>query len=266
MTRIHPTAVVAAGAQLADDVEIGAYCFVGEEATIEPGVRLHAHVVVDGRTHIGASTQIHPFASLGQPPQYVGFNRPHSGLEIGAGNVIREYVTMNGGTSLDKVPTHVGSNGYFMTGVHIAHDCWIGDNVTMANNATLGGHVTIGDHVNIGGLTAIHQYCRIGRHAMVGGCSAVNQDVVPFAMAVGNRARLRGLNVVGLKRRNFSRVDIQALRTAYRQIFLGAGSFADRLDQVAVAYRDNAVVMELISFITADASRPIAKVAMDTED
>ena len=173
---------------------------------------------------------------------------------------------MNGGTSLDKVPTHVGSNGYFMTGVHIAHDCWIGDNVTMANNATLGGHVTIGDHVNIGGLTAIHQYCRIGKHAMVGGCSAVNQDVVPFAMAVGNRARLRGLNVVGLKRRNFSRVDIQALRTAYRQIFLGTGSFADRLDQVAVAYRDNAVVMELISFITADASRPIAKVAMDTED
>ena len=143
MTRIHRTAVVAAGAQLADDVEIGAYCFVGEEATIEPGVRLHAHVVVDGRTHIGASTQVHPFASLGQPPQYVGFNRPHSGLEIGTGNVIREYVTMNGGTSLDKVPTHVGSNGYFMTGVHIAHDCWIGDNVTMANNATLGGHVTI---------------------------------------------------------------------------------------------------------------------------
>jgi len=266
MTRIHPTAVVAAGAQLADDVEIGAYCFVGEEATLEPGVRLHAHVVVDGRTHIGATTQVHPFASLGQPPQYVGFNRPHSGLEIGTGNVIREYVTMNGGTSLDKVPTHVGSNCYFMTGAHIAHDCWVGDNVTMANNATLGGHVTIGDHVNIGGLTAIHQYCRIGKHAMVGGCSAVTQDVVPFAMAVGNRAVLRGLNVVGLKRRNFVRADIQALRTAYRQIFLGPGSFTERVDAVAAAFRDNAVVMELISFINADASRPIAKVAADSDD
>ncbi|HSY86790.1 MAG TPA: acyl-ACP--UDP-N-acetylglucosamine O-acyltransferase [Verrucomicrobiae bacterium] len=266
MTRIHPTAVVAAGAQMADDVEIGAYCCIGAEVSIEPGVRLHPHVVVAGRTHIGAGTEIHPFASLGQPPQYVGFNRPHSGLEIGRGNVLREYVTMNGGTSLDKVPTHVGSNCYFMTGVHIAHDCWVGDSVTMANNATLGGHVVIGDHVNIGGLTAIHQYCRVGKHAMVGGCSAVTQDVVPFAMAVGNRARLRGLNVVGLKRRSFSRVDIQALRTAYRQIFLGSGPFAERLDEVSVAYRDNVMVMELISFITADATRPIAKVAIEADD
>ena len=266
MTRIHPTAVVAAGAQLSEDVEIGAYCCIGEEVSIEPGVLLHPHVVVSGRTQIGAATQIHPFASLGQPPQYVGFNGPHSGLEIGRANVIREYVTMNGGTNVDGVPTHVGSSGYFMTGVHIAHDCWVGDNVTMANNATLGGHVSIGDHVNIGGLTAIHQFCRIGKHAMVGGCSAVNQDVVPFAMAVGNRARLRGLNVVGLKRRNFSRLDIQALRTAYRQIFLGAGAFAERLDSVALVYRDNAVVMELVSFITADASRPIAKVAAEADD
>jgi UDP-N-acetylglucosamine acyltransferase len=266
MSLIHPTAVVAAGAQLADDVEIGAYCYVGEQVSIEPGARLAAHVVIDGRTHIGQATQIHPFVSLGQPPQYIGFNRPHSGLEIGRGNVIREYVTMNGGTSLEKVPTHVGNNCYFMTGVHIAHDCWVGDGVTMANNATLGGHVTIGDYVNVGGLTAIHQHCRIGRHAMVGGCSAVAQDVVPFAMAVGNRARLRGLNVVGLKRRNFSRTDIQALRTAYRQIFLGPGPFAERLDAVAVAYRDNAVVMELVSFITADASRPIAKVGTEADD
>ena len=266
MSRIHPTAVVAAGAQLADDVEIGAYCVVGEEAIIEAGVRLHAHVVVAGRTRIGASTQVHPFASLGQPPQYVGFSRSHSGLEIGENNVIREYVTMNGGTSTDSVATHVGANSYFMTGVHIAHDCWIGSNVTMANHATLGGHVSIGDYVNIGGLTAIHQYCRIGKHAMVGGCSAVSQDVVPFAMAVGNRARLRGLNVVGLKRRNFARGDIQALRSAYRQLFLGSGAFTDRLDNVAAEFRDNAVVMELVSFITADASRPIAKVATDSDD
>jgi UDP-N-acetylglucosamine acyltransferase len=266
MTRIHPTAVVAAGAQLSEDVEIGAYCCIGEEVTIEAGVCLHPHVVVSGRTTIGAATQVHPFASLGQPPQYVGFNRPHSGLEIGRGNVVREYVTMNGSTSVDGIPTHVGNGGYFMTGVHIAHDCWVGDNVTMANNATLGGHVTIGDHVNIGGLTAIHQYCRIGKHAMVGGCSAVNQDVVPFAMAVGNRARLRGLNVVGLKRRNFSRLDIQALRTAYRQIFLGPGAFAERLDSVALVFRDNSAVMELVSFITADASRPIAKVAAEADD
>ncbi len=266
MTRIHPTAVVAAGAKISEDVEIGPYCCVGEEVTIEPGVRLHAHVVVAGRTHIGAHTQVHPFASLGQPPQYVGFDRPHSGLHIGRDIVIREYVTMNGGTSPDAVPTHIGDNGYFMTGVHIAHDCRVWNSVTMANNATLGGHVTVGDHVNIGGLTAVHQYCRIGKHAMVGGCSAVNQDIVPFAMAVGNRARLRGLNVVGLKRRNFSRGDIQALRTAYRQIFLGSGAFSERLDAVAAAFRGNTVVMELVAFITADASRPIAKVAVEDSD
>jgi len=266
MSRIHPTAVVEAGAKIADDVEIGPYCCVGPEVEIEAGVVLRAHVVVDGLTRIGAGTQVHPFASLGQPPQYAGFKRKPSGLEIGRNNVIREYVTMNGGTDANGIVTRVGDNGYFMTGVHVAHDCQVGDNVVMANAATLAGHVSLGDHVVIGGLTAIHQYCRIGKYAMVGGCSAVAQDVVPFAMAVGNRARLRGLNVVGLKRRNFSRADIQALRTAYRQIFLGPGSFLERLDAVAASFRANAVVMDLVSFITADASRPICKVGTDDDD
>jgi UDP-N-acetylglucosamine acyltransferase len=265
MTRIHPTAVIAAGAQLAEDVEIGPYCCIGEEVSIESGVRLHAHVVVTGRTRIGAGTQVHPFASLGQPPQFIGFGRLHSGLDIGQNNVIREHVTMNGGTSPEPASTHVGDGGYFMTGSHIAHDCWIGDNVVMANNATLGGHVSVGEYAIIGGLSAVHQYCRIGKHAMLGGCSAVNQDIVPFALAAGNRARLLGLNVVGLKRRSFSRADIQSLRTAFRQIFLGPGAFAERLDAVALKFRDVASVMELISFITADASRPIAKVAADAD-
>jgi UDP-N-acetylglucosamine acyltransferase len=266
MNRIHPTAVVEAGAKIADDVEIGPYCCIGPEVEIEAGVVLRAHVVVDGPTRIGAGTQIHPFASLGQPPQFAGFKRKPSGLEIGRNNVIREYVTMNGGTDTNDAGTRVGDNGYFMTGVHIAHDCRVGDNVTMANAATLAGHVTLGDYVVIGGLTAIHQFCRIGKYAMVGGCSAVAQDVVPFAMAVGNRARLRGLNVVGLKRRNFSRGDIQALRTAYRQIFLGPGAFLERLETVAASFRNNAVVMDLVSFINADASRPICKVATDSDD
>jgi len=265
MTRIHPTAVIAAGAQLAEDVEIGPFCCIGEEVSIDAGVRLHAHVVVEGRTRIAAGTEVHPFASLGQPPQYVGFSSPHSGLEIGRQNVIREYVTMNGGTNMDSLPTRVGDQGYFMTGVHIAHDCRIGDNVVMANSATLGGHVTVGDYAIIGGLSAVHQYCRIGQHAMLGGCSAVNQDIVPFALAAGNRARLLGLNVVGLKRRKFSRSDIQDLRTAFRQIFLGQGAFAERLDAVAAKFRGISPVMELISFITADASRPIAKVAADAD-
>jgi len=265
MSRIHSTAVVADGATIADDVEIGAYCCLGDEVTVEAGVVLHPHVVVAGKTRIGAGTVVHPFVSLGQPPQYAGFKRQPSGLDIGRNNVLREYVTMNSGTDAGGIPTRVGDNGYFMTGVHIAHDCRVGDNVTMANNATLGGHAVIGDYAVIGGLSAIHQYCRVGKIAMIGGCSAVTQDVVPFAMAVGNRARLRGLNVVGLKRRNYSRGDIQALRAAYRLIFLSAGSFAERLDTVAATFRNDAVVMDLISFITADASRPICKVAAEAD-
>ncbi len=265
MSRIHSTAVVADGATIADDVEIGAYCCIGEEVTIEAGVVLHPHVVVAGKTRIGAGCVVHPFVSLGQPPQYPGFKLQPSGLDIGRNNVLREYVTMNSGTDKAGAPTRVGDNGYFMTAVHVAHDCRIGDNVTMANNATLAAHVAIGDHVIIGGLTALHQHCRIGKHAMIGGCSAVGQDIVPFAMAAGNRCRLRGLNVVGLKRRNFSRADIQALRAAYRRLFLGPGAFTERINEVSVAFHDSPVVMEILAFITADASRPICTVVAESD-
>jgi UDP-N-acetylglucosamine acyltransferase len=265
MSRIHSTAVVADGATIAEDVEIGAFCCIGEEATIEAGVILHPHVMVSGRTRVGAGTVVYPFASLGQPPQYAGFKRQPSGLDIGRNNILREFVTMNSGTDSAGKPTRVGDNGYFMVGVHIAHDCQVGENVTMANNATLASHVTIGDHVIIGGLTALHQHCRVGKHVMIGGCSAVGQDIVPFAMAAGNRVRLRGLNFVGLRRRNFSRADIQALRAAYRRLFLGPGAFTERIDEVAAEFRDNPVVMEIVSFITADASRPICTVVAEAD-
>jgi UDP-N-acetylglucosamine acyltransferase len=265
MSRIHSTAVVADGATIAEDAEIGAYCCIGEEVTIEAGVLLHPHVVVTGKTRIGGGTVVYPFASLGQPPQYAGFKGRPSGLDIGRNNVVREYVTMNSGADSAGTPTRVGDNGYFMVGVHIAHDCLVGDQVTMANNATLAGHVTIGDHVIIGGLTALHQYCRIGKHAMIGGCSAVGQDIVPFAMAAGNRCRLRGLNIVGMKRRNFSRADIEALRAAYRRLFLGPGAFTERINEVATTFRDSSVVMDIVTFITADASRPICTVVAEAD-
>jgi UDP-N-acetylglucosamine acyltransferase len=260
MSRIHSTAVVAAGARIAEDAEIGPFCCIGEDVTIEAGVVLHAHVSISGRARIGAGSVIHPFASIGQPPQFVGFTGVSTGVDIGRNNVLREHVTVNGGTAAAGGPTRVGDNGYFMVGVHIAHDCRIGDNVIMANHATLGGNVTIGDHVIVGGLTALHQHCRIGKHAMIGGCSAVGQDIVPFAMAAGNLCRLRGLNFVGLKRRNFSRADIQALRAAYRRLFLGPGAFTDRVEEVATEFRDSPVVMDIVAFVTADASRPICTV------
>jgi UDP-N-acetylglucosamine acyltransferase len=265
MSRIHSTAVVAGGATIADDAEIGAYCCIGDDAVIESGVVLHSHVMVTGRTRIGAGTVVYPFASLGQPPQYAGFKRQPSGLEIGRNNVVREYVTMNSGTDTGGVPTRVGSNGYFMVGVHIAHDCRVGDNVIMANNATLASHVTLGDYVIVGGLTALHQNCRVGQHAMIGGCSAVGQDIVPFALAAGNRCRLRGLNIVGLKRRNFKLADIQSLRAAYRRLFLGPGAFTERIELVSNEFHDSPVVMEIMAFITADASRPILTVAADAD-
>jgi UDP-N-acetylglucosamine acyltransferase len=265
VSRIHGTAVVAGGAIIADDAEIGPYCCIDDQVTIEAGVVLRPHVVVTGKTRVGAGTVVHPFVSLGQPPQYGGFKGEPSGLDVGRNNVLREYVTMNSGTDEAGIPTRVGDNGYFMVGVHIAHDCVVGDYVTMANNATLAGHVAIGDHVIIGGLTALHQYCRIGKHAMVGGCSAVGQDIVPFAMAAGNRCRLRGLNIVGLKRRNFSRADIQTLRAAYRRLFLGPGAFTERIDEVAIAFRGSAVVMDILTFITADASRPICTVVAEAD-
>ncbi len=266
MSRIHVTAVVAPGARIAENVEIGPYCCVGSQVEIEAGAVLLANVVVDGKTRIGGGSRIHPFAALGQPPQYAGFKGPSSGLAIGRNNVIREYVTMNGGTSAEGVPTSIADNGNFMPGAHVAHDCRIGSNVVMANRATLAGHVTVGDYAAIGSLSAVHQNSRIGKHAVVGGSTAVGKDIVPFAIAAGYGPQLHGLNVAGLRRWNFSPSDIRTLRDAYRELFLGPGSYTARLGAVAEKFRDSAVVMELVAFITADASRPICKeTAIGTE-
>ena len=266
MSRIHSTAIVAPGARIAEDVEIGPYCCIGPQVEIEAGSILSTNVVVEGRTRIGAGTRIHPFASLGQPPQSVGFDGQGSGLDIGRNNVIREYVTMSAGTNSEGKPTRVEDNGFFMPGAHVAHDCRIGANVVMANYATLAGHVTIGEYAVIGSQTAVHQYSRIGRHAAVGGSTAVGKDVVPFAIAAGRGPQLRGLNVAGLRRRNFPPGDIRALRDAYREIFLGGGSYTERLFTVAEKFRDSPVVMELIDFITADKSRPICNMTAGADD
>jgi UDP-N-acetylglucosamine acyltransferase len=266
MSRIHPTAMVAPAARIAEDVEIGPYCCIGAEVEIEPGAVLLANVVIEGRTRIGAGTRIHSFASLGQPPQSIGFEGPGSGLDIGCNNVIREYVTMNTGTNGEGTPTSVGDNGLFMPGVHVAHDCHLGPNVVMSDKATLAGHVSIGGYATIGSQTAIHQYSRIGKHALVGGSTAVGKDIVPFAIAAGYGPQLRGLNVAGLRRWNFPPADIRALRDAYREIFLGGGSYTARLFAVAEKFRAVPVVMELIDFITADKSRPICTVTAGADE
>jgi UDP-N-acetylglucosamine acyltransferase len=253
--RIHPSSVVAPGASIAEDVIIGPFCTVGAEVVLGAGVELVSHVAVAGRTEIGARTRIVPFASIGHEPQDKKFHGEASRLVIGEDNVIREGVTMNPGTEGGGMLTRIGHRGLFMAGAHVAHDCQLGDDVIMANNATLAGHVTVGNFAVFGGLSAVHQFCRIGDHAIIGGLTGVERDVIPYAMAMGDRARLVGLNLRGLRRRNFSKEDIQAMSAAYEALFASVGTMAERLEGVATQYAGVAPVMEIITFIRADSSR-----------
>ena len=226
MTGVHPTAIVEDGAKLGKDVDIGPYCIVGANVSLGDGVRLHSHVVVGGRTTVGDSTEIFPFASIGLAPQDLKYAGEESELIVGARVRVREHVTMNPGTSGGGMLTRVGDDCLFMVGSHVAHDCIVGNNVILANNATLAGHVEVGDFAIIGGLSAVHQFVRIGAHAMIGGMSGVEHDLIPYGSAMGERARLRGLNLVGLQRRDFTRDDITNLRTAYRILFAPEGNAA----------------------------------------
>jgi UDP-N-acetylglucosamine acyltransferase len=255
MASIHETAIVDAGAKIGADVSIGPYCVVGPDVTLGDGVVLKPHVVVDGVTEIGDGTQIYPFASIGLQPQDLKFSGEKSRLIVGRSNVIREHVTMNPGTEGGGMETRVGDNGLFMIGVHIAHDCIVGNNVILANNATLAGHVSVGDFAVIGGLAAVHQYVRIGEHSMIGGLSGVEHDVIPFGSVMGERACLSGLNIVGLKRRGYDRDTIHGIRAAYRGLFEGAGTLEERLEQVVAQFADNAVLQQVATFIRGDSKR-----------
>jgi UDP-N-acetylglucosamine acyltransferase len=259
MAKLHPTALVEPGARLADDVVVGPYCVVGPEVELGAGVELVSHVVVAGRTMVGEGCRIFPFASIGHRPQDLKYKGEPSQLIIGKNNQIREQVTMNPGTEGGGMITRVGDNGLFMMGAHVAHDCQVGHNVILANNATLAGHVTVGDFAILGGLSAVHQFVRIGRHAMIGGMSGVENDVIPYGSVLGNRAHLSGLNIIGLKRRGFSRDDIHALRNAYRLLFSQEGTLAERLADVAELFKDHAAAMEIVEFIQADSSRAICQ-------
>jgi UDP-N-acetylglucosamine acyltransferase len=263
MTEIHETAVVAKGAEVGENVSIGPYSVVGSEVALRDGVTLLAHVVVDGRTTIGANTRVYPFASIGHPPQDLKYKGEPSQLEIGCNNIIREHVTMNPGTEGGGMVTRIGNNCLFMVGAHVAHDCQIGDHAIMVNNATLAGHVRVDEWAIIGGLSAVHQFVRIGRHAMVGGMSGVENDVIPYGSVMGNRARLTGLNIVGLKRRGFGREVIQSLRSAYRLLFAQEGTMAERLDDVARLFDGNEPVMEIVDFVRAESSRSLCQPGLE---
>ena len=263
MTEIHPSSIIEDGAVLGEGVSIGPFCIVGPQVVLGDGVTLKGHVVLGGRTVIGPNSMIFPFASIGQQPQDMKYRGEDSELIIGANTVIREHVTMNPGTGGGGLVTRTGSNCLFMVGAHVAHDCFVGDNAILVNNATLGGHVTIGDFAIIGGLSAVHQFVRIGAHAMVGGMSGVENDVIPYGSVTGNRAHLSGLNVIGLKRRNFGRDQIHDLRNAYRLLFAQEGTMQERLDDVAEVFADNSLVMEIVEFIRVGSSRAICQPKLD---
>jgi UDP-N-acetylglucosamine acyltransferase len=257
--QIHPTAIVAPGARLSDDVVVGPYCVIGEHVVLGQGVNLKSHVVIDGRTTIGDRTRIFPFASIGHEPQDLKYKGESSRLEIGYDNTIREHVTINPGTEGGGMVTRIGNHCLLMVGAHVAHDCQVGDHVILVNNATLSGHVVMEDHAILGGLSAVHQFVRIGQHAMIGGMSGVERDVIPYGLVLGDRARLQGLNIIGMQRRGYSRDDIQVLRNAYNCLFGDSGTLSERVDEVAKRFGGVGPVDDLVAFIRADSSRAICQ-------
>jgi len=246
---IHQTAVVDENADVHESADIGPYCVVGAGVVLGAGVKLHSHVVIEGKTEIGEGTEVYPFTSIGLPPQDMKYGGQDTGVRIGTNNLIREYVTIHRASVDGDGLTEIGDSCFIMAYSHIAHDCKVGNGVIMANAATLAGHVEVGDHAVIGGIVAIHQFTRVGDYAMVGGFSGVGQDVPPYMMASGPRAKLFGLNVVGLKRHGFSDEAIADLKKAYRILFRGKGTLkqAIRKVQEEVPYTDE--IGHLIEFI-----------------
>src|SRR5947209_6011550 len=256
MSAIDPTARIESGALVGRDVLIGPYCVIGPNVMIGDGSRLASHVQIGGHTVIGPRASIHPFVSLGTPPQSVKYRGGPTRLVIGADCDIRENVTMNTGTEDDRGVTEVGDRCLLMVGSHIAHDCKVGNDVTFANNVVLGGHVTIGDFAVFGGQAAVRQFVRIGEGAMVVGLSGVRADVIPFGLVQGPLADLIGLNVVGMRRRGSTKADIHRLRKAYEAMFFGRGTFRERLDRVATESGADPLVAKVIAFIRSG-SRPL---------
>ena len=254
-TAIHPTAIVEPGARLGAGISIGPFCHVGGEAVLGDRVELVSHVSIQGATTLGEGCVVHPMAILGGPPQNAKHRGGRTTLVVGANCVIREGVTMHRGTDTSRGETTIGENGNFLAYVHIAHDCIVGRNVTMANVATLGGHCEVGDFVNIGGLCAVHQMTRIGHHAFLGGASILVADLIPYGMAVGNRASLRGLNIIGMKRSGIARDEIFALRKAYRMLFDRSHTLSENLDRIDAAFPDAASVRDVADFVRGGGKR-----------
>lgn len=257
MSKIDPTARVEDGAVIGEGTEIGPFCIIGPHVVIGANCKLVGHVHITAQTTIGDNCTIYPFASLGTPPQSLSYRGELTKLTIGSGCTIRESVTMNAGTVAGGGITTVGDRGYFMNCSHVGHDCHVGNDVIFATSATLGGHAEIGDFVFIGGLSAVHQFTRIGPQVMVGGLSGVRDDIIPFGLVNGQYAVLEGLNIIGMKRRKFTKQRLTAVRAFYQKLFHGPGMFAERLAAAQPLAGEDPAIAEILDFIGKGKHRPL---------
>jgi UDP-N-acetylglucosamine acyltransferase len=246
---VHPSAVIAPGAVIGPGCRIGPFCTLGPDVVLEEGVELLSHAVIEGRTRLGAGVKLSAFASVGLAPQDLKYKGEPTGVEVGPRTQLREHVTVHRASVGGDGTTRVGADCLLMACSHVGHDCDVGDRVILANNVMLGGHVRVGEQVFLGGGAAVHQFVRVGRHAMVGGLAGVTNDVPPFGNVFGLPARLIGLNVIGLRRRGFSRENLHALRAAFRLLFRDPGTFAERLDAAGQRFAGDALVEEVLAFL-----------------
>ena len=253
---IHKTAIIDPKARISSNVKIGAYSIIGPNVEIDENSEIQSHVSIVGNTKIGKKNKIYPFSSIGNDPQDLKFNGEKTNLDIGDNNKIREYVTINPGTSGGGGLTKIGNNCLFMVSSHIAHDCIVGNNVILANNVPLGGHAEIGDNVIIGGNSAVQQFTRVGKSAMIGGMCGVVRDIIPYGIAHGNRSVLQGLNLIGLRRKSIPNKDIMTLSNAYKEIFKSE-NLTDNLNSLSEDLKKSDLVLEVVIFLEKDKKRPI---------
>ena len=253
---IHPTAIIDPKAKIFSNVSIGAYSIIGSNVEINENTVVDSHVSIVGNTKIGKNNKFYSFCSIGNDPQDLKYTGEQTKLEIGDNNKVREYVTINPGTKGGGGLTKVGNNCLFMISSHIAHDCFVGDNVILANNVPLGGHANIESDVIIGGNSAVQQFTRVGKSAMIGGMCGVVRDVIPYAMVHGNRSILQGLNLIGLRRKNIPNKEILVLTEAYKEIFKDE-NLTVNLKNLDQGYKKNELVNDVINFLEKDKKRPI---------
>ena len=253
---IHETAIISDGAKISEKVEIGPYSLIGPNVVIESNTKIHSHVKITGNTILGSENEIFSFACIGNDPQDLKYQGEESLLKIGNKNKIREYVTINPGTKGGGGETIIGNDNLIMIQSHVAHDCYIGDNVVLANNIQMAGHVKIESKVVIGGSTAIQQFVRIGEYSMIGGMSGVTSDVIPYGLSIGNRNYLEGLNLIGLRRAQVSNENIKIISQAYKEIFK-SHSYRNNTENLSHEIKNNEYVEKIIKFINSDKKRSI---------